>query len=93
MPSWTDDEGRCWFETDGVPCCQGGTTCPMHRRRKPRKSKAVEEAFKRGAEAMREAAAKVADDAATLAYENECSGLAESIEAQIRALPLPEGKP
>ena len=49
--------------------------------------------YQRGAEAMREAAAKVAGDAATLAYESECSGLAESIEEQIRALPVPEDKP
>jgi hypothetical protein len=60
----------------------------MHRRRKPRKSKAVEEAFKRGAEAMREAAAScVGSD--TMLLQTYRSVL----EGRIRALPVPEDKP
>lgn len=39
MPNWTDDDGRCRFDVDGVPCHQSGTGCPMHRAKPTPKSK------------------------------------------------------
>jgi site-specific DNA-methyltransferase (adenine-specific) len=30
MPSWSDDEGRCQYVVDGVPCYQSADKCPMH---------------------------------------------------------------
>jgi hypothetical protein len=30
-PNWSDDEGRCHFEVDGVPCYQSDKGCLMHR--------------------------------------------------------------
>ena len=35
MPNWSDDEGRCHFEVDGVPCYQSDVGCPMHRVAEP----------------------------------------------------------
>lgn len=31
MPNWSDDEGRCHFDVNGVPCYQSDVGCPMHR--------------------------------------------------------------
>lgn len=31
MPSWTDDEGRCHYSVNGVPCYRSTTgKCPAH---------------------------------------------------------------
>jgi hypothetical protein len=30
-PNWSDDEGRCHFVVDGLPCYESGIGCPMHR--------------------------------------------------------------
>lgn len=30
MPSWSDDEGRCHYTVEGVPCYRSEAGCPMH---------------------------------------------------------------
>jgi hypothetical protein len=30
MPNWSDDEGRCHFTVNGVPCHESPVGCPMH---------------------------------------------------------------
>lgn len=36
MPNWSDDEGRCHFEVNGVPCYQSPVGCPMHAVKEPK---------------------------------------------------------
>lgn len=87
MPNWTDDEGRCCFDVDGVPCHQSGTGCPMHRVEPTRKRKktlqqdAVAAAFKRGVAAMRQAILDQFD------WHNDARS-----HDRVRALPDPEDK-
>ena len=130
MPNWSDDNGNCHFEVNGVPCYESPDKCPMHggswgnhsKTKKPTKTtteltrlrrenadmaralddaieiqkKAVADAFKRGAEAMRKAAAKACDDEA---MDHRQSGRttddyrafgAYLAAARVEALPIPE---
>lgn len=121
MPNWSDDNGNCHFEVNGVPCYESPDKCPMHggswearpKAKKPTKTtteltrlrrenadmaRALDEAFKRGAEAMRAEAAKVDP------YELQLNGaefarvisspasIIQIMHAGIRALPIPEDK-
>jgi len=50
MPNWSDDEGRCHYSVNGVPCYQSPVGCPMHGSEKPkpkRKSKVKLSAYER----------------------------------------------
>lgn len=71
MPNWSDDEGRCHFDVNGVPCYQSDVGCPMHRgacllkhprkRREKRYTRAEVLAF---GERVRESCAEVVDGCA-----------------------------
>lgn len=85
MPNWSDDEGRCHFNVDGVPCHQSGTGCPTHRvkpTKKTSKQVAIDAAFKRGVEAMRKAAMGACWHSAAMA-----------LYRRIEIMPDPEDKP
>ena len=32
MPNWSDDDGRCHFEVDGIRCYESPIGCPAHRK-------------------------------------------------------------
>ncbi len=126
MPNWSDDNGNCHFEVNGIPCYQSPDKCPMHggstakgsktkttteltRLRRENadmaralddaieiQKKAVSDAFKRGAEAMREAAVKACDDEAVshrqsgrMTDEYRAFG-AYLAAARVETLPIPE---
>ena len=86
MPSWYDDEGRCHFEVNGVPCYQSPVGCPAHggaTSKAKRLTQGERDAYRRGAEAMREAAADL--------FQGNIPGLAAmpTWSALIRELPIP----
>lgn len=39
MPNWSDDEGRCHFDVNGVPCYQSPTGCQMHEVKQPKRKR------------------------------------------------------
>ncbi len=116
MPSWSDENGNCHFEVNGVPCYQSPDKCPMHGGSTAKSSKtkttteltrlrrenadmaraldeaiqiqkkAVADAYRRGAEAMREAAARTFDGEALNGV------LGPYFGNIIRVLPIPEDK-
>jgi hypothetical protein len=85
MPNWTDDEGRCRYTVDGVPCYESGVGCALHHSgknpKKRRKDASVEAAFKRGVEAMRKAAMGAAWHSAAM-----------GLYKRIQEMPVPEDK-
>ncbi len=128
MPNWSDENGNCHFEVNGVPCYQSPDKCPMHggstakgsktkttteltRLRRENadmaraldeaiqiQKKAVADAYRRGAEAMKLAAVVACDDEAWIhwargrATDAAIGICAFRASARVEALPIPEDK-
>lgn len=94
MPNWSDDEGRCHFEVNGVPCYQSPVGCPIHvgaPAKSKRPTQGERDAYRRGAEAMRDAAILASRE--NVGCRHMVCHACPSPAATLRALPIPEDKP